>query len=197
MIRAKHILLCLVVTGMSACEKQQTPNAAPAPTVTATPTPTPPATPTPTPVDQLQPSPKMAIVPSDAREAQPHASDEGEQTEMNEEESIVYHRTCHFVLSRMASCAKDPGFKKYQHRWVEKGAPRANAKNFEKDILSWGGEADRTRSCKHWARSPNTRAHFTSRSRLNALREDAKLSCELFGQELDDDGWFPAVLIGN
>lgn len=113
---------------------------------------------------------------------------------MTAEESATYHKLCHFVLKRMAACAKDPGFLKYQGRWTSKGAPKAGGPSFEKRIISWGAEGERANSCKSWSTRPGTRAHFVTKGKLSSLNEDSKLSCEMFGQELDDDGWFPATL---
>ena len=126
-----------------------------------------------------------------------HAKPAAETEDMSEAEITGYHKTCHFILSRMAACAKDPGFMKYQKRWSEKGAPTADAKGFEKRILTWKSEDARSVSCKGWSRIQGTRNHFLATSKLNTLRDDAKLSCEFFGQELDDDGWFPAALSSN
>lgn len=115
-------------------------------------------------------------------------------TPMTAEESAAYHKVCHNALKRMAACAKDPGFLKYQSRWTSKGAPKAGGPSFEKRIVSWGNEGERVTSCKAWSTRPGTRSHFATTSKLATLTEDAKLSCEMFGQELDDDGWFPAAL---
>lgn len=149
-------------------------------------------------VDQrpvAQPSTTADNARSDALPNEVHANHPEDLTDMTEAQAAVYHRTCHFILTKMAACAKDRGFLKYQGRWLAKGAPRVNSRDFEKRVLSWGEEPSRAQSCKQWAQSPASRAHFASPSRLATLREDAKLSCELFGQELDDDGWFPAALI--
>ena len=111
------------------------------------------------------------------------------------EETATYNKACQNLLKRMAACAKDPGFLKYQSRWTSKGAPKAGAPSFEKRISSWGSGGERTTSCKSWSTRPGTRSHFVgSKARLTTLTEDVKLSCEMFGQELDDDGWFPAAL---
>lgn len=119
------------------------------------------------------------------------ADDNGDLTP---DEAATYHKACHLVLKKMASCAKDPGFMKYQSRWTPKGAPVAGAQSFEKRSLSWSKETERSTSCKAWVKRPNTRKHFASGAKMAIMREDAKLSCEMFGQELDDDGWFPAAL---
>lgn len=117
--------------------------------------------------------------------------------DLTAEEAATYHTACHLILKKMASCAKDPGFVKYQGRWTIKGAPEAGAKGFEKRSLSWSNETERSTSCKAWVKRPNTRKHFSSGAKLAIMREDAKLSCEMFGQELDDDGWFPGALSGS
>ena len=115
--------------------------------------------------------------------------------ELSADEAASYHKTCHFILEKMVKCAKDPGFKKYQARWTTKGAPAAGAsKGYEKRLLTWNAAQGRDESCKTWSRRPGTRAHFLGTGKLGTLREDAKLTCEFFGQELDDDGWFPGAL---
>ncbi|GEM_PF-6088809 len=131
--------------------------------------------------------------PGGANAAVAVADDNGDLTP---EEATSYHNACHLVLKKMAACAKDPGFMKYQGRWTVKGAPVAGAQSFEKRSLSWNNETERSTSCKAWVKRPNTRKHFASGAKLAIMREDAKLSCEMFGQELDDDGWFPAALTG-
>lgn len=124
-------------------------------------------------------------------------ADTDDNGELTPDEAATYHRACHLVLKKMATCAKDPGFMKYQRRWTVKGAPSAGAQSFEKRSLSWNDETERSTNCKAWVKRPNTRKHFASGAKIAIMREDAKLSCELFGQELDDDGWFPAALSGS
>lgn len=145
-------------------------------------------------VHRAEPTAANTVVRTDAmvNEKPTAMGDDGNM--MNEKDAGTYHKACHFILTRMVACAKDPGFMKYQDRWVKKGAPKATIKNFESRILAWGNEEGRAESCRRWARREDTRTHFASNSKLARLKQDAALPCNTFGQELDDDGWFPMAM---
>lgn len=101
--------------------------------------------------------------------------------------------TCTRIIERMVACADDRGFKKYQGRWTVKGAPAADKRNFGNRILAWrsgGTKAD----CEKWAKREKAAEHLGAKSKLAESVKDTKLSCTMFGQELDDDGWVPSVL---
>jgi len=101
--------------------------------------------------------------------------------------------TCTRIIDKMVACVGDPGFEKYQARWTVKGAPKAGKGNFRKRILAWRSGGTKA-ECDRWARRERAAEHLGSRSKLSRSIEDTKLSCTLFGQELDDDGWVPTVL---
>jgi hypothetical protein len=94
----------------------------------------------------------------------------------------------------MLSCAKDPGFKKYQARWTSKGAPTAGAEGFSKRILTWRKEEGARAECERWSGRTGAAEHIGESSKIGNLLKDTKLTCTLFGQELDDDGWVPTAL---
>lgn len=204
-----NLKLCLFVGGIlsiASCKKDVAPEdrsraVPPAPMVQNTEPVVPPGTATGTAEVKAVPAePKVAAnreveVPAnrDVNAADKPAADQP----LNDTEAAGYHKTCHFILNRMTECANDPGFKKYQTRWSKKGAPTADSKGFEKRVLAWKQEDARNASCKGWSRRPGAREHFATTAKLNTLREDAKLSCALFGQELDDDGWFPGALMAD
>jgi hypothetical protein len=101
---------------------------------------------------------------------------------------------CTQIIRKMVACANDPGFKKYQARWTAKGAPAAGQKNFSKRILTWRKEEGARAECERWSKREAAAAHLGAGSKVVESLKDTKLSCTIFGQELDDDGWVPTAL---
>jgi hypothetical protein len=101
---------------------------------------------------------------------------------------------CMTIINKMRACAKDPGFKTYQTRWTSKGAAPAGTKAFERRIDNWQDETGRRNECDAWSQRKEAEAHLGARSKLGESLKDAKLTCTLFAQELDDDGWVPGVM---
>lgn len=101
---------------------------------------------------------------------------------------------CMTIIEKMRTCAKDPGFKTYQTRWTSKGAAPAGSKAFERRIDLWRDENGRRSECESWSQRKEADTHIGARSKIAESLKDTKLTCQLFGQELDDDGWVPAVM---
>ncbi|HEY0706985.1 MAG TPA: hypothetical protein VGG33_09315 [Polyangia bacterium] len=102
---------------------------------------------------------------------------------------------CMAIIEKMRTCAKEPGFKTYQARWTSKGAAPAGSKLFERRIENWREESGRRSECDNWSRREAAEQHLGMRSKLAESLKDTKLTCTLFAQELDDDGWVPAAMV--
>ena len=78
--------------------------------------------------------------------------------------------------------------------WPGSTTSPAGSKAFDKRIAHWKEETGRRAECDSWTKREEIAVRLGAKSKLAESLKDTKLSCALFGQELDDDGWVPMAL---
>ncbi len=98
---------------------------------------------------------------------------------------------CEKVAKRIASCAKDAGFKEAVFR-RESADERSKA---ESDLVArsgkWKGAKALRAQCQDWSSDAYQETHLSDPEELAELAKDTALDCTLFGRELDDEGGLP------
>jgi hypothetical protein len=98
---------------------------------------------------------------------------------------------CAKVVARIVACEKDPAFREALFRHLEGDARRKVEADFATYLPKWRKPAEVKAQCQRWSSDEYADTQFSDIDRLKQLAEDTKLSCQLFGREVDDEGGLP------